>query len=824
MMNRPLLDPVLSVEPEVALSMHRDAPLILCPPSRRRGRLAASACPHCALGAAPRLGIRLGAAMLATTLLLVDGPPAHAQDTVPPNVTLTSPSSGGWLGGGVNPVRWSASDNVGVTRIDLDYRTVRDEDWIPIARGLSNTVPLFTWYTHHTPTDSAWVRVTAYDAAGNHAEDTNNNPFAILPRFGVINSTLRDFHLPGTQAFGLDEPGGASGCLPCHGGYDAEAEPGHAWKGTLMGHALRDPLFRASHALAEQDLPSSGDFCLRCHAPGAWFAGRCNPQDGLLLMELDNESVSCEICHGLVDPHYVEGESPAEDLYILEQLAEVPVDYSNGQMVMDPELRRRGPYPEGSPAHAWLQSDFLRSSDFCGTCHDVSNPLYERIGGRDYALGPLDEKAASVRSADILPLERTYSEWKASAFAVGEGIFAPEFAGNKPDGLVSTCQDCHLADVAGKGAIIGPHREDLGFHDMMGGSYWMPGVLASLYPDDVDVDALADAAVRAGSMLQRAAVLDLEIASGDSLTKIATVTVTNRTGHKLPTGFPEGRRMWIHLVAEDAGGNVVYESGAYDAATGVLTEDPDIRIYEGKMGVSESLGAHLGRPAGPGFHFALNDTIYKDNRIPPLGFTNAAFDVFGAAPVDPDPTQPVPRYPDGQNWDVATYVLPASAGTVRATLLYQSVSKEHVDFLVAANHSDDAGTFFQAAWAANGRAAPFPMAADTVGLDPASVGGDAADPSGGTAGRLSLFPETNPFRGSVVLRLDLPRPTEVQWAVFDAGGRRLTGAELGRLAAGPHRVTWNGADRFGRDAGAGVFWIRVAAGGSELVQQVVRMR
>jgi len=746
---------------------------------------------------------------------------ALAQDTTPPSVSLITPNGGAWLGGGTNSVRWTATDNVQVTRIDLDYRTVRDDHWIPIARYLSNTVPLFTWYTHHTPTDSAWVRVTAYDAAGNTAEDTNENPLAILPRFGVVRSSLRDFEMPGTPAFGTDEVNGSSGCMPCHGGYDEDAEPGHAWKGTMMGHATRDPLFLASLAIAEQDVPSSGDFCLRCHTPGGWLAGRCNPTDGLLLQPIDRESVSCEICHGLVDPNYVEGTSPPEDFLILEQLRDVPTDHSNGQFVMDPEPRRRGPYPEGSPAHAWIASSFFRSSDFCGTCHDVSNPLYDRVSGNDYTLGPLDEQATSLHSEDILPLERTYSEWKHSQFAIGEGVFAPEFAGNKPDGFVSTCQDCHMADVAGKGAIIGPERQDLGFHDMMGGSSWMPGVLAALYPEDVDADAAADAADRAKSMLERAALLTLDVADVDTA-KIATVTVTNQTGHKLPTGFPEGRRMWIHLVAEDAGGNVIYESGAYDASTGILTEDADIRLYEGKMGVSHSLAAELSLVAGPTFHFALNDTMYKDNRIPPLGFTNANFDLFGAQPVDSDPAQPVPRYPDGQNWDVATYVLPANAADVRATLRYQSLSKEHVDFLVAENHTNSAGLVLQGAWLDHGKAAPFAMVADTVSGDPASVDPDAE--SDLARGRLSLFPETNPFHDVVHLRLDLPRPMATNWSVFDAGGRRLDGVDLGTLSAGPHRLEWSGRDRFGNDAGAGVFWVRVRAGSEELVEQIVRVR
>ncbi|MEZ4650726.1 MAG: FlgD immunoglobulin-like domain containing protein [Candidatus Eisenbacteria bacterium] len=763
----------------------------------------------------PRL--RRGRTLGAIGLLVASS--ALAVDTTPPQVTLLQPSGGALLGGSINSVRWTATDDVHVTRIDLHYKTRTDDHWIPIARYLSNNVSLFSWYVHNTPTDSAWVRVTAYDAAGNTGTDTNDNSFVILPRFGIVSSTLRDFEMPGTPAFGVDDVDAASACTACHAGYDADAEPGHAWMGTMMGHAARDPLFLASLAIADQDIPSSGDFCLRCHTPGGWLAGRCNPTDGKLLVDVDFESVSCTVCHAMIDPNYVEGSSPPEDLLVLEQLRSVPTDHSNGQFVIDPEPRRRGPYPEGSPAHAWLQSSFFWSSDFCGTCHDVSNPLYDRVGPKDYAMGPLDEKAASLHSEDILPLERTYSEWKNSQYAIGDGVFAPLFAGNKPDGFVSTCQDCHMPDVVGKGAIIGQERQDLGFHDMMGGSSWMPVTLAALYPGDLDPAALSDASDRAKSMLERAALLTLEVADLDSM-KLATVTVTNQTGHKLPTGFPEGRRMWIHLVARDTGGDIVYQSGAYGIA-GNLILDPDIRVYEGKMGISHSLAPTLGMQPGPTFHFALNDTIYKDNRIPPLGFTNAAFETFGGQPVDSDLAQPVPRYPDGQNWDVATYELPTSASEVIATLYYQSVSKEHVEFLELANHTNDAGAFFADVWTDNGRAAPVAMVADTVGgADPAAI--DELDSA--PTGQLSLFPEVNPSRDVVYLRLDLPRPADTSYGVYDAQGRLVAKQRLGRLSPGPHRIEWNGRGHDGSDAGAGVFWVRVQANGAELVQRIVRVK
>ena len=37
----------------------------------------------------------------------------------------------------------------------------------------------------------------------------------------------------------------------------------------------------------------------------------------------------------------------------------------------------------------------------------------------------------------------------------------------------------------------------------------------------------------------------------------------NLTGHKLITGYPEGRRMWLNIKWYDASGNLLREDGAY---------------------------------------------------------------------------------------------------------------------------------------------------------------------------------------------------------------------------------------------------------------------
>jgi hypothetical protein len=182
------------------------------------------------------------------------------------------------------------------------------------------------------------------------------------------------------------------------------------------------------------------------------------------------------------------GISPVEDAAVLAALpaGDRPTGVHGGQYVDDPNVRKRGPYADANPPHAKLASSFHRSSDLCATCHDLSNPVYVRAGDDDYVPGAFNNAPGMVASDTHMPIERTFSEWAASSFP--SGVYAPEFAGAKPDGVVSTCQDCHMADVVGKGCSSGstPVRSDLGFHDFTGGNAWMPGVIAALYPAETD--------------------------------------------------------------------------------------------------------------------------------------------------------------------------------------------------------------------------------------------------------------------------------------------------------------------------------------------------
>ena len=72
--------------------------------------------------------------------------------------------------------------------------------------------------------------------------------------------------------------------------------------------------------------------------------------------------------------------------------------------------------------------------------------------------------------------------------------------------------------------------------------------------------------------------VDSEVPEGEALN--TQVKITNTAGHKLPTGYSEGRRMWINVEARDGQGTLIWESAPYNSATGVLTEDGQAKVYD----------------------------------------------------------------------------------------------------------------------------------------------------------------------------------------------------------------------------------------------------
>lgn len=521
-----------------------------------------------------------------------------------------------------------------------------------------------------------------------------------------VPTTTQDFHLPGTQVGDADPSNfyDSATCRACHGGYGEESAPHDTWAGSLMAHATRDPLFFAQMTTANQDAADVGYFCLRCHVPLSFVTGHTYPTDGSSLDETDADGVGCHFCHSMVDPVFQPGTSPPEDAAILAGLAEAPTHYANSMFVLDPLGTRRGPRDPSAAAHAAIQSPFHGKAEFCGTCHDVGNVETTRQADGSYRYNTLDEPTPDPDPASQFPLERTYTEWKLSQFA-SEGVDMEGRFGGDGGGVVRTCQDCHMPRTSGHAAATGPLRQDLARHDFAGAAAQVLDLIAAQYADDpaVDLDAIARGRARAVSMLERAASLDLR-SEGESL----VVRVTNESGHKLPTGHIEGRRIWLNVAFRDAAGRILAEHGHYDEGTATLDE-ASTAVYEMWVGLSADAAAATGLEEGRTGHMSLADTVVKDNRIPPRGFDNAAFAAAGAPVV-------AWSYFDGQHFDEQAFGTPAGAWQADVALYYQNTPREYIEHLRDANTTDDRGQTLHDLWEETGRGAPIRMAGASLEL------------------------------------------------------------------------------------------------------------
>lgn len=522
----------------------------------------------------------------------------------------------------------------------------------------------------------------------------------------IFEMSLEDFHVPGTQVGDVDEQIfiSAQNCAFCHGSFDPENEPSGTWAGSKMAFAGRNPLFFAQMALANQDVENVGYYCMRCHVPMAVPTGSAIVADGTALHGLDFEGVNCHFCHSMVDPIYKPGVSPSEDEAILAALADVPAHYGNAMFVLDPEGRRRGARPDPIPAHEFIHSPFHASSHLCGTCHDVGNVATTRQPDGTYAYNALDERSPTQDPHEMFPLERTFTEWSLSAFAQGGVDMGGRFGGEGVT-VVSTCQDCHMPRAAAQICVFGPEHEDARRHEFAGAGAQVLDLIAAHLADDPEVDFAAIAQARAASvsMLQRAASLKA-VRVADRL----VVRVVNESGHKLPTGHIEGRRVWVNVRFHDARGRVIDEIGGYDVATAELDEH-GAALFEMRVGLSEAASGLTGLPAGPTAHMALADTIAKDTRIPPRGWDNEAFAAGGAPAVGIE-------YADGQHWHDSSYRIPPGATRASVRLHYQNTPRWYIEHLRDHNHTDAWGQRVHDLWMQTGRGEPITMATASVDL------------------------------------------------------------------------------------------------------------
>ncbi|MCB2198742.1 NapC/NirT family cytochrome c [bacterium] len=264
-------------------------------------------------------------------------------------------------------------------------------------------------------------------------------------------------------------------CRPCH------LDIFRQWEQSMMSQAYTHEWdeveyfeLAVEHAKKDADFKGVDDGCNGCHTPMAFLAGDVPPpRPG---NSRADESVHCDICHTVTG---FEGDTPF-----------------NFNWISEPGHAKQGPRTKdeavASPHHEMVYSDFVKTPEFCGTCHNEMDPFGQWVKG-------------------------THLEWK-------EGPYSKEGV---------RCQDCHMTYAPGKSAIMGATHEDIAQHLFHGAH------------DPGKVRGVIELRIHP----------DLREAEPGETVKFTVALFNQKTGHKFPTGSVEDRIVWLEVRATDADGN-----------------------------------------------------------------------------------------------------------------------------------------------------------------------------------------------------------------------------------------------------------------------------
>nr|HEX4316592.1 hypothetical protein [Kofleriaceae bacterium] len=514
--------------------------------------------------------------------------------------------------------------------------------------------------------------------------------------------------LPPSTAVSTERFASVGACARCHTGGTGDG-PGSATMrdarggdispvtqadASIMALSARDPYYLAAlqreleHVPATTTEAAATALCVRCHAPVGFQEARATGGTlGLAELErattpaavLGREGVGCAGCHALAaDGLGSDATLDGLGTYRLDRVSfgaqPTPADDAMRAMIHQ----------------AVVSSPHVDDSALCASCHTVIVPAV--AAGSDGSAGS---------AGDDIVEQATYLEWRASAFAQDGG---------------ETCQGCHLEALNAPTPFAtrpptSPARDGYRQHAIRGGNAYLLARLAA-HTDGLGAAAtpeqLGDAAADTAAFLTTAAKLDVAPVAGG-----VAVTVTNLTGHKLPTGYPT-RRMWLHVVARGGDGAVVLESGRAVAgaivgtggkrldARGVVMRHVDRVASADDVAVWEAVPIAAD---GHRTHLLLGTArIAKDDRILPAGFAPTGSDVARTRPIgvagDRD-------FLPGR--DTVTIAVPAGIATVDVELLYQAIPPETLEsyspnhpeaarFLAVADLPPEPQVIARAAW------------------------------------------------------------------------------------------------------------------------------
>ncbi len=365
--------------------------------------------------------------------------------------------------------------------------------------------------------------------------DFNNPPTEVTRRMSALNDYVRTrenlpylsnwLRLDDDKKFTHKEEWlNSASCESCHTSiYNQWADSNH-------GMNMDNPYYRQHEDFAAKvEGEEFRGFCRGCHTPQMIINGFEGPfkdhgdmfeKRGQSLLDafdkgetVNEAGTGCFFCHRVTKAENAGGNADMtvnlkdRQGYIFEESTQAV-----GQWLAERQINA---LPE-THKESYSNKELYNSSLYCATCHNEFTP------------GP----GAIVND--------NYGEWQKS-----------EFNNPKDPTKNKTCIDCHMtADVVdfdnrvgGQSTNDGPVSKDVRVHYFTGGNYYFAGLRN---PEHAKLSK---------DMLKNSVALSVE-KSGNQFT--AKITNTN-AGHAMPGGAR--RQVWLEVVATDAHGKKVFESG-----------------------------------------------------------------------------------------------------------------------------------------------------------------------------------------------------------------------------------------------------------------------
>jgi hypothetical protein len=474
--------------------------------------------------------------------------------------------------------------------------------------------------------------------------------------------------------------GGSGKCGGCHGhdpaGYAFYTNAGEDvniaddWAGTMMANSARDPFWRAKVAheilvnpALQTDIENT---CTRCHSPIGRFTAEMDSTLPFTMAQMTQDSlamdgVNCSACHQLKDT--LAGNNFTGNLH-----------YTKKHVF--------GPYTD--PMSAVMEffvgfevsySPHVEKSELCGGCHTLITETHDLAGNA---------------TGESFYEQATYHEWKNSIYST----------------LDSTCQSCHIPRISDSIDIATNYpfldgRSPFGKHHLVGGNVFMLRVLrqnmtsvgAVAQPANFDTSIARTSRYLANNTCD----LNLQFINRANDTAFYDVELTNKAGHKFPSGYPS-RISWVEFIVIDDQNDTIFWSGQYDGngdvvnrdATfephyNVITDEAQVQIYEMVMGDVNG---------NPTTVLERADTVLKDNRMVPKGFmsNHASIDTMRIFGLGSDPDFNFAGAAEGTGKDVVHFHIPLNGYSgpllVRANVWYHAVPRPWLTEMFAYNSAE----------------------------------------------------------------------------------------------------------------------------------------